>query len=168
MATPFIGEIRLVGFNFAPSGWAFCDGAVMPIAENEALFSLIGTTYGGDGQSTFQLPDLQGRLAFHEGSGFVMGEVDGSETVTLLGTQIPQHSHGFQVGTSVGTTNVPSGNFVGIAPDSLGNIFAPGGTQATMANAVTNGGGSGAHDNLQPYLVMNYIISLFGIFPSPN
>lgn len=164
---PFIGEIRLFAGNFAPSGWAFCHGQVMPISENDTLFTLIGTTYGGDGQSTFALPNLQSRIPLHQGGAFVLGESGGVESVTLTTSQIPQHSH-----APMGTASTAS------STDSAGNVGArvtaaavfPYGTdnpaQPLSPSAVAPTGGSQPHDNMQPYLCVNFIISLFGVFPS--
>jgi microcystin-dependent protein len=167
MAQPYVGEIRMFAGNFAPAGWAFCEGQLLPISENETLFNLIGTTYGGDGQSTFALPDLRGRIPVHQGSGFILAETGGSETVTLTVQQIPAHTHAL-VGTgNVAGTNAPSNNtFAG----STGATVFPYGTDQplTTLNAATISpvGGSQPHSNFQPYLCVDFIISLFGIFPS--
>ena len=169
MSDPFVGEIRMFGGNFAPAGWAFCSGQLLPISENETLFTLIGTTYGGDGQSTFALPDLRGRLPVHQGThlggSFVLGEASGVETVTLTVPQVPAHTHSF-VGTTnqAGTTNPPT-NILGQNPGS--NIYVE--DQAFVALApqsLLSHGGSQPHDNFQPYLCISFIISLFGVFPS--
>lgn len=167
MSSPFIGEIRLFAGNFAPAGWAFCDGSLMAIAENDALFNLIGTTYGGDGQSTFALPDLRGRVPIHQGSGFVLGQVAGEETVTLNLQQIPSHSHLALCRAGPSNSPNPAGNFWGAS--SALQYTAPGGSLSPMASAaVPTAGGSQPHDNMMPFLAINYIISLFGIFPSQN
>jgi len=170
MAQPFIGEIRLVGFNFAPVDWSFCDGSLIGIDQNAALFDLIGTTYGGNGTTNFQLPNLLGRVPIHmgtspQGNGYVIGESGGSETVGLIPAQLPAHTHTVQAGSAVGSTATAAGNFVAIAPLALGNTY--GNPAATTSSAATtaNGGGQ-AHDNMQPFQVVNYIIALFGIFPS--
>jgi len=169
MAQPYIGEIRMFGGNFAPAGWAFCNGQTLAISENDTLFTLIGTTYGGDGQSTFNLPDLQGRLPVHQGTNagttFTLGESGGVESVTLTTQQLPIHTHTF-VGTTnqAGTTNPPT-NIVGQNPGN--NIYIE--DQAFVALAPQSllpDGGSQPHDNFQPYLCVSFIISLFGIFPS--
>ena len=171
MSDPFVGEIRMFGGNFAPAGWAFCNGQLLPISENETLFTLIGTTYGGDGQSTFALPDLRGRLAVHQGTSaggsFILGEASGVESVTLTLQQIPAHTHSF-VGTTnqAGTTNPPT-NILGQNPGS--NIYVE--DQAAVALApqsLLSEGGSQPHDNFQPYLCVSFIISLFGVFPSQS
>jgi len=173
MAQPYVGEIRMFGGNFAPAGWAFCDGSLLPISENETLFNLIGTTYGGDGQTTFQLPDLRGRLPVHQGtassgSNYVIGQAAGTESVTLSTQQIPQHNHLLMATTADGNQASPSSNLLA---NSLGNFQPyiqedPDGNLA--ANALQTAGGSQPHDNLQPYLCVSFIISLFGIFPSPT
>src|SRR5277367_1479869 len=125
MSQPYVGECRMGGWNFAPAGWAFCQGQLLPISENETLFNLIGTTYGGNGQSTFQLPDLRGRVVVHQGSGYVMSQLSGVEAVTLTTNQLPAHTHPVQVGTTVGTSNNPSGHFITTAPLALGNTYVP-------------------------------------------
>ena len=165
MSQPYVGEIRMFAGNFAPAGWMFCDGSLLPISEYETLFNLIGTTYGGDGQSTFQLPDLRGRLPIHQGNGFTLAETGGVETVTLTAAQIPAHSHPFLASTTAGATRDPSGNVLGTA---VGGSFyrqqAP--TAALGASSISSTGGSQPHDNFQPYLCISFIISLFGVFPS--
>ena len=171
MSDPFVGEIRMFGGNFAPAGWAFCNGQTLPISEYDTLFNLIGTTYGGDGQTTFNLPDLRGRLPVHQGTGtggtFTLGEAAGVETVTLTLQQTPAHTHSF-VGTTnqAGTTNPPT-NILGQNPGS--NIYVE--DQAAVALApqsLLSEGGSQPHDNFQPYLCVSFIISLFGVFPSQS
>jgi len=167
MSNPYIGEIRMFGGSFAPAGWAFCNGALQPISENDALFTLIGTTYGGDGQETFGLPDLQGRTPVHVGTGFQLGETGGVESVTLATNQIPSHTHGLLASQDVGNS-----------PNSTNNVIARSGQVNAFLNAnptlnMNAGflgpiGGSQPHDNLQPYLCVSYIISLFGIFPSQS
>ena len=168
MSQPFVGEIRLVGFNFAPAGWAFCNGATLAISENDTLFNLIGTTYGGDGQSTFNLPDLRGRTPVHMGQGtglsnYVEGQTGGVEQVTLTVTQIPQHSHPMLGSSNAGTSNNAANGVPGNG-QAVYSANAP--TVAMNAQVLAASGGSQPHDNLQPYLVLNWIISLFGIFPS--
>lgn len=163
MAQPYVGEIRMFAGNFAPVGWAFCNGQLLPISENETLFQLIGTTYGGDGQSTFALPDLSGRLPLHQGGGYVLAETGGQETVTLTVNQMPAHSHAAQASGAAGTQTGPGG---GLWAASGLNQFAAGTGTNNMANGLGNTGGSQPHDNLMPYLVVSFIISLFGIFPS--
>jgi microcystin-dependent protein len=171
MATPFIGEIRMFGGNFAIQGWAFCDGSLLAISEYDTLFNLIGTTYGGDGQETFALPDLRGRAPVHMGqsagtSSFVLGQQAGTESVTLTTQQIPAHTHVPQASTNGGSDS-PSGNVWGNS--ATGKPYGPVPTNAALnAASVQSSGGSQPHDNMQPYLVVNYIISLFGIYPSQN
>jgi microcystin-dependent protein len=175
MADPFIGEIRLFAGNFAPAGWAFCEGQLLPISENDALFQLIGTTYGGDGQETFALPDLRGRLPNHQGSGpglsaYALGEASGVEQVTLTVNQIPTHTHPL-VGTNDTATNTNPGGQVP-ARFSQANIDpyleATPGNVNLATSAIGPVGGSQPHANFQPYLCINYIISLFGLFPPPS
>src|SRR5215469_15758774 len=161
MSGPFVGEIRMFAGNFAPVGWAFCNGALIPISENETLFNLIGTTYGGDGQNTFALPNLQSRVPVHVGPGFAQGQSGGSETVTLTTSQIPAHSHVPQASsTTPGTQDTPANGVW--APSSIGTVYgndAPG--VALAAAAIGSSGGSQPHDNMIPFLVINFIISLF-------
>ena len=173
MAQPYVGEIRIFAGNFPPNGWMFCDGALLPISENETLFQLIGTTYGGDGQSTFQLPDLRGRVPIHQGTDaatgttFQLAESAGVETVTLTTQQIPTHSHAMLATNAVGTQANPGGNILansqGPQPYIQENPDA-----GLNPNSLTPAGGSQPHENLQPFLGLNFIISLFGIFPSPT
>jgi microcystin-dependent protein len=175
MADPFIGEIRMFGGNFAPQGWSFCDGSVLAISQNDALFNLLGTTYGGDGQQTFNLPDLRGRVPIHQGVGahgdsFVMGQMSGTETVTLNSNQVAAHSHPAQAGAG---GDVVSPNNAFWSSDPGGNTAAytgPSNNPPTMAGTAVglSAGGSQPHDNMQPFLAISYIISLFGIFPSRN
>ncbi len=163
MANPFIGEIKLVSFNFAPKGWAFCNGQTLAINQNQALFSILGTTYGGNGQTTFQLPNLQGRVPIHINNGIVLGEQGGAQSVTLTTNQIG-HTHAVKA-SATATTNAAAGNFP--AP-SANNLYGSSIDTAMNAGAVSQTGGSQPHTNLQPYLVLNYIICLVGIFPSRN
>ena len=169
MGEPYIGEIRMFAGNFNPSGWAFCDGSLIPISENEALFILIGTTYGGDGQSTFALPNLSGRLPVHNGNGFTIGESAGVEEVTLTTSQIPVHTHPLLCAASGGTPNSnPQGGYWGPTDQTQYSTAA---STVQMGNpAITSGstGGSQPHTNFMPYLCINFIISLFGVFPSPT
>ena len=164
MAQPYIGEIRMFGGNFAPVEWMFCEGQLLPISENEALFSLIGTTYGGDGQSTFALPDLRGRLPVHQGNGSVIGEAGGVEQVTLTVGQIPIHTHPLLASTGPGNINTPGGN-VTAESAAVKIYFADQPTVAMGPQAISPSGGSQPHSNFQPYLCINFIISLSGIFP---
>lgn len=169
MSNPYIGEIRMFGGNFAPAGWAFCDGQILAISENDALFALIGTTYGGDGQTTFALPNLQGRLPVHRGNAFTIGESAGVEAVTLTTQQIPNHIHpalANDPGTNSGNTPTP-GNHLWAHQSSTGiytDTFNP--AASMHPGALSAVGGSQPHDNMMPYLCVSFIISLFGIFPS--
>lgn len=168
MAQPYVGEIRIFAGNFAPAGWMFCEGQLLPISENETLFQLIGTTYGGDGQSTFALPDLRGRLPVHQGNGFILAETGGAEEITLTVNQIPAHSHPFIASSAAGGSSNTNNNTLAT---SVGNLYfsTPASSPGTMsASMVSPVGGSQPHTNFQPYLCLNYIISLFGIFPSPT
>jgi microcystin-dependent protein len=175
MAQPYVGEIRMFAGNFAPAGWMFCEGQLLPISENETLFQLIGTTYGGDGQSTFALPDLRGRLPLHQGtfsgSTFILAENGGSESVTLTTQQIPIHTHGLLCAASGGVPNSNPKNGFWAATDQ--NQYSTQAGAAAMGTAQNNllsdpVGGSQPHDNFMPYLCINFIISLFGLFPSPT
>jgi microcystin-dependent protein len=167
---PFVGEILVVPYNFAPQGWAFCDGSILAISQNEALFNLIGTTYGGDGVSTFALPDLRGRTAVHMGQGpglspYIIGQSGGEESVSLNINQMPGHSHAALGTSNLGSSPSPSGNVW--AAQSRLDIYSSAGPFVQMAGGALSSAGSGLpHDNQSPYLVLNYIISLFGIFPS--
>ena len=167
MSQPFIGEIRMFAGNFAPVGWAFCNGAVIPISENDALFNLIGTTYGGDGQSTFALPNLQSRVPIHVGPGFALGQSGGAETVTLTTSQIPAHSHVPQATANAGVQPSPESG-VWAANTSLSPYIDVAPSTAMDPGALQSSGGSQPHDNMIPFLVINFIISLFGIFPSQS
>jgi microcystin-dependent protein len=167
MAQPYVGEIRMFAGNFAPAGWMFCEGQLLPISEYETLFNLIGTTYGGDGQSTFALPDLRGRLPIHFGNGFILAETGGVEEVTLTVSQIPAHSHPLLASSSPGSSNTPVGNLTAESPTI--NTYIQDVTNSNMnPAAITSVGGSQPHTNFQPYLCVDFIISLFGIFPSPT
>jgi microcystin-dependent protein len=155
----------MFGGNFAPAGWMFCEGQLLPISENETLFNLIGTTYGGDGQSTFALPDLRGRLPLHQGNGFTLAETGGAEEITLTVNQITAHTHPMVASTAPGTQNDPGNNVTAASPSI--QLYTGDVTDTNMAtNAVTPVGGSQPHSNFQPYLCVDFIISLFGIFPS--
>ncbi len=169
MADPFVAEIRIFGFNFAPVGWAFCDGQLMPISQNTALFSLLGTTYGGNGQSTFALPDLQGNVPMNFGQGpglsdHYLGDAGGSDTVTLITTEMPAHSHAAIVSLGDATERQPANQLFasGIGVAEYSN--SPGTTQLAF-QAVSVAGGGSPHNNLQPYLVLNFCIALQGVFP---
>jgi len=167
MAQPYVGEIRLFAGNFAPAGWMFCDGQLLPISENETLFQLIGTTYGGDGQSTFALPDLRGRVPIHFGNSFILAETGGTEQVTLTVNQIPAHTHSFMA--SIDPANSPNPTAHVLAETISTTPYYAGPPAAPLApQSILPVGGSQPHDNLQPFQCIHYIISLFGIFPSPS
>jgi microcystin-dependent protein len=169
MADPFVAEIRIFPFNFAPKGWAWCDGQLLPLSQNTALFSLLGTTYGGNGKSNFALPDLQGRVPMHPGQGpglslHDLGETGGSETVTLLESEIPSHSHNIDVSQADGIERTPAGQLLatGIA---IGQYAAPGALSQLSDNLLTPAGGDQPHNNMQPYLTFYFCIALQGVFP---
>jgi microcystin-dependent protein len=166
MSQPFVGEIRMFGGNFAPAGWAFCNGQLLPISENETLFNLIGTTYGGDGQQTFALPNLQSRVPVHQGPGFVIGQIAGTETVTLTTQQIPAHSHVPQGNTNAGAQPSPANGLW--ANSSLSQFTNQPPNLQLSPSAIGSAGGSQPHDNMLPFLAVSFIISLFGIFPSQS
>jgi microcystin-dependent protein len=167
MAQPYVGEIRMFAGNFAPAGWMFCEGQLLPISENETLFQLIGTTYGGDGQSTFALPDLRGRLPLHFGNGFVLAETGGAEEITLTVQQIPAHSHPLLATASNAATANAGGKLLAQTPTYTPYIASPPNV-ALSTNSMGSTGGSQPHTNFQPYLCVDFIISLYGIFPSPT
>jgi microcystin-dependent protein len=163
MAEPFLSEIRLFSFNFAPKGWALCDGQLLPINQNQALFSLLGTTYGGDGRVNFGLPDLRARVPIHMGDGHTLGERGGEQAHTLSISEVPTHAHTLNATNTNGAVNNPNNNFIG----AVNNMYAPsGGLVALDPSSVTNVGGSQAHQNMEPFLVLNFSIALQGIFPS--
>lgn len=171
MAQPYVGEIRMFAGNFAPNGWMFCEGQTLPISENDVLFTLIGTTYGGDGQETFNLPNLASRVPIHMGTGpdgttYQMGEMAGTEQETLTVQQIPNHTHPFTASTADGTGTNPAGTLLGQTPAGTSILFEDNPTVNMSANAIGPAGGSQPHENTQPFLCINFIISLFGIFPS--
>jgi microcystin-dependent protein len=167
---PYVGEVVIVAFNFAPQNWASCNGQLLSIAENDALFALIGTTYGGDGVSTFALPDLRGRVPIHQGQGpglnnYILGQTGGQETVTLSINQMPAHEHTISGQSALGATSIPTGSVW--ASQSKLNVYSSANPDTPMNPAsVSTAGGNQAHDNRSPFLTLNYIISLFGIFPS--
>jgi microcystin-dependent protein len=173
MSEPFLGEILMFGGNFAPRGYAFCDGQLLSIAQNTALFALVGTTYGGNGTITYALPDLRGRVPVHQGSGpglapVSMGQTGGAETVTLTQNQMPPHSHQAN-GSVLGSQVSPNGAFWSTDPSGGTGAYSTANPDATMASdAITMAGGSQPHENRQPYLVINYIIALQGVFPSQS
>ena len=173
MAQSFIGEIRCFGFNFSPQGWAFCNGQLISISQNAALFNLIGTTYGGDGLTTFALPDLRSRVPVHQGSfagvTYVMGQVGGVENVTLTTQEIPAHSHLIVATSNAATLKRPVQNTFYAASSSGNNFYEAGTTLTALANnTVSSAGGGQPHNNIQPYLTLNWCIAMFGIFPSRN
>lgn len=167
---PYVGEIRMFAGNFAPNGWMFCEGQTLPISENEVLFQLIGTTYGGDGEETFNLPNLASRVPIHMGTGpdgttYQIGEMAGTEQETLTTQQIPNHSHPFTCSTAPGAQNAPASQVVAASPSVL--LFIQDDPDSTLAaTSVQPAGGSQPHENTQPFLCINFIISLFGVFPS--
>lgn len=168
MAEPFLSEVRLFSFSFPPKGWALCDGQFLPINQNQALFSLLGTTFGGDGQVNFGLPDLRGRTPIHVGSGHTLGERGGAESHTLSIAQIPTHVHFANASTAAGNTAVPSGTTTLAASANYEAYHAPTNLVAMSPSSVANVGGSQAHLNMQPFLVLSFCIALQGIFPSPT
>jgi microcystin-dependent protein len=171
MAQPYVGEIRMFAGNFAPNGWMFCEGAPLPISENDVLFQLIGTTYGGDGQETFNLPNLASRVPIHMGTGpdgttYQLGEMAGTEQETLTVQQIPNHTHPLTANTSLGNATPPGGNVLAATGAGI-SLYYEGQTTTQMnPAAITPAGGSQPHENTQPFLCINFIISLFGVFPS--
>lgn len=166
MAEPFLSEIRIMSFQFAPKGWALCNGQLLPINQNQALFSLLGTTFGGDGRVNFALPDLRGRTPIHVGSGHTLGERGGEQAHTLSIAELPQHTHVAQGTSATGDSVIPTSN---VLADSPSQLYAPFGSATTLApSSVTNTGGSQAHLNMQPFLTLSFCIALQGIFPSPN
>ena len=168
MSEPFLGEIKIISWNFPPRGWAFCNGALLPINQNQALFSLLGTTYGGNGQTNFALPDLRGRTPVHIGQGIIQGEVGGETSHTLNMSEMVTHTH-TPVGTSTAANNgAPSGNFWASGAQQMYYNPQPPAPVAMAAQAISNVGGSQPHENMSPYLVLNFIIALQGIFPSQN
>lgn len=174
MAEPFIGQIMMAGFNFAPRGWALCNGQLMSIAQNTALFSLLGTYYGGDGRVTFALPNLQGRATVHQGQGpglspYVIGEESGEQNVTLISTEMPMHTHGANAVSGAGDKPSPIGNFWAGEAGGITFTYATGPANTTMnVMAIGLAGGSQPHNNQQPFLGLTFVIALEGIFPSRN
>jgi microcystin-dependent protein len=166
MSEPFMGEIKIISWNFAPRGWAFCNGQFLPINQNQALFSLLGTTYGGNGQTTFALPDFRGRAPIHVGGGFTQGQAFGQAAHTLTQSEMPAHIHFAQAFNANGDVAVPAGNVLG----TVNNMYAAAGANVVALNpaSLANFGGSQPHENRMPLLVLNFIIALVGIFPSQN
>jgi microcystin-dependent protein len=168
MGQPYIGEIRIFAGNFPPNGWLFCDGQTLSISDNDALFALIGTTYGGDGESTFNLPDLRGRIPIHQAANYTLGQPGGTEVVTLTVNQMAAHPHNLMAAQSPGNQNAPSGSLLAESPGGV-KPYIEGPAQTPMSNAaVVPVGGSQPHENCQPFLCVNFIISLFGIFPQQS
>lgn len=169
MAEPFLGEIKIMSFNFAPKGWTMCNGQTLPINQNQALFSLLGTTYGGNGITTFALPNLQGRTPMHMGNGHTLGQQGGEQSHTLSISELPVHIHQAQATSAVATTSAPD-NTVMLAQSQGSSLYAPAdaNAQALAPNAIANVGGSQPHQNMQPFLTLNFCIALQGIFPSRN
>jgi microcystin-dependent protein len=172
MADPYVGEIRMFGGNFAPVGWEFCEGQLLPISEFETLFNLIGTTYGGDGENTFALPDLRGRFPLHQGnngsSNYIIGQTGGSESATLTANQMPAHNHTAMCASGGGNVASPSGAFWSTDPFGNTAAYNEAGGSSMAASAIGFTGSGLPHENRQPYLAVSFIISLFGIFPSQN
>lgn len=165
MPEPFLSEIKIVAFNFPPRGWAFCNGQLLPINQNQALFALLGTTYGGNGQTNFALPDLRGKVPFHFGNGFILGQTAGETAHTLTISELPTHVHIGNASGAAPNATSPLGNFWS-APGA--EIYAAAPDNAMRPGTVANVGGSQPHDNMSPFLVLNFIIALQGIFPSQN
>lgn len=169
MAEPFLSEIRIMSFGFAPKGWALCNGQLLPINQNQALFSLLGTTFGGDGRVNFALPDLRGKTPIHVGSGHTLGERGGEQAHTLSIPELPEHTHAFNANSTTANTNTPTTALTLAASNGDSIYRAPGSNLVTMApNAISSVGGSQAHLNMQPFLTLTFSIALQGIFPSPN
>jgi microcystin-dependent protein len=168
MAQPYVGEIRMFAGNFAPAGWMFCEGQLLPISENETLFQLIGTTYGGDGESTFSLPDLRGRIPLHQGNGFILAETGGAEEITLTVQQIATHSHPWLCSNDTANSTGPQNNVLA-APSDVNTLpYGEDNPKIPLTpSELSPVGGNQPHTNFQPYLCINFIISMFGIFPSP-
>jgi microcystin-dependent protein len=169
MSEPFLAEVKMVSFNFPPKGWAFCNGQLLPINQNQALFALLGTTYGGNGQTTFALPDLQGRTPIHWNNDFPLGAVGGEEAHTLTTAELAAHTHTVQAVGAAGNNASPTGRKLAQPPMGLGNTFGPAGSAVALdTGSLTVTGGGQAHTNLMPYLTVNFVIALQGIFPSRN
>jgi microcystin-dependent protein len=171
MSEPFLAEVRIVGFNFAPRGWAFCDGQILPISQNQSLYSLLGTTYGGDGRTSFALPDLRGRTPIHVGRSnggdfHTLGQKSGEETHTLSAAEMAQHDHVAMASSANATVNIPTGQVFARSAERA--YHEPGPNVALHSGTLLNVGGGQAHDNMQPYLALNFCIALQGLFPSRN
>ena len=170
MSEPFLGEIRVVSFGFAPKGWAQCNGQLLPINQNQALFSILGTTYGGNGQTNFALPSLQGRAPTHFGAGMTQGAMGGEAQHTLTSVELPAHTHAMRAATDFANSALPAGAVPATKPRGGRDIYAPPGGSVTALDpaAISAVGGSQPHENMQPYLTLNFVIALQGIFPSRN
>lgn len=170
MSEPFLAEIRMVGFNFAPRGWAYLDGQILPINQNQSLYSLLGTTYGGDGRTSFALPDLRGRTPLHRGDGHTLGQASGAEQINLTAAEIPAHTHAAKASSQTGNNPVPTGNLLAAERDPEFAYRDPeaANTTALRSGTVTNAGGGQGHNNMQPYLAVSFCIALQGLFPSRN
>lgn len=165
MSEPYLAEIRIMGFNFPPRSWALCDGQILPINQNQSLYSLLGTTYGGDGRTTFALPDLRGRVPIHEGSGHSLGQRSGEETHTLGVNEMPAHTHSARASSDAGDTPVPVNSQLG----AVNNLYrAADSLTPLLPGTIANTGGSQGHQNMQPYLTLSFCIALQGVFPSRN
>lgn len=170
MSEPFLAEVRMVGFNFAPRGWAFLDGQILPINQNQSLYSILGTTYGGDGRTSFALPDLRGRTPLHVGDGHGLGQKSGAETVTLTAAEIGAHTHAVKASSATGNQTTPTGHLLAteVAPDAAYRDPEAANATALRSGTLTNAGGGQAHNNMQPFVVLNFCIALQGLFPSRN
>jgi len=166
MSEPFLAEIKVVGFNFAPFGWAFCDGQILPINQNQSLYSLLGTIYGGDGRTSFALPDLRGRTPIHVGNGHRLGQKSGAETITLTAAEMPNHTHSFKASSTPGNVRAGTDNVLGAAP--VYKTLSGGSLTTLRAGSITNDGGGQAHENMQPFTTLSFAIALRGLFPSRN
>ena len=167
MSEPFLAEIKMVGFNFAPRGWAFCDGQILPINQNQSLYSLMGTTYGGDGRTSFGLPDLRSRTPVHKGKSYQLGQKGGAETVTLTAAEIAPHTHTAKASSSAGNHPLPTNNVLASATN-LYRSPAAATAMAMRSGTITKAGGGQAHDNVQPFTTLGFCIALQGLFPSRN
>jgi microcystin-dependent protein len=165
MSDPFLSEIKIMAFPFPPKGWAQCEGQLMPISQNQALFSLLGTTYGGNGTTNFALPDLRGRVPLHWGAQFTLGQAGGEQAHTLAVAEVPMHTHSAYGSANAGDSPLATGNYLGAADNLYGPVAA---TTTLQPGTVTNAGGGLPHDNMQPYLALNFCIALVGIYPSRN